>query len=253
HAAGPLAPRIGALLLGPPDPGDGPPGGVSKDLRRRHRRLCTSAGCLLRRRGRAGQLAGPRRQRVRDGASLGGLGRNLDALPAHGGPAGNSVVLQHAAGGPRRRQRRDRGSHQPARFRGRRLRPAGGPVDPPDASAQQPEPQPRAGRCVSFRARFQGPGQTAPRAQRHPLAPAARARAQPQPDLIVNWLLTEFTPLTPRAISLARSRAVAEGAGPLKVTTPFCVSTSILMALKSLSAARLALTLAVMVASSTLT
>ena len=45
----------------------------------------------------AGRLAGQLRQRVRDLAPVGGLGRDLGPLPAHGRPAGDGGLVQHAA------------------------------------------------------------------------------------------------------------------------------------------------------------
>ena len=51
----------------------------------------------LPRAGRAGRLAGAVRQRLRQRPPLGGLGRNLGALPAHGRHARNRAGLRHVA------------------------------------------------------------------------------------------------------------------------------------------------------------
>ena len=70
---------------------DAMPGGV----RRRQPGLRAGAAAALRAR-RAGELAAELHQRLCDHASVGGLGRDLGALPAHRGHAGDGRLVRRA-------------------------------------------------------------------------------------------------------------------------------------------------------------
>ena len=110
------------------------------DLRRRAGKLFRGDRALLRAGAEAG-VGGRLHQRLCDDASVGGLRRDLDALPAHGRHAGHRGGLR-ALGQPA-------GRRQPARRDGDRLRslPAAGPRQPDpglaaaDRRGQQPEPE----------------------------------------------------------------------------------------------------------------
>ena len=96
HAARAHAARGGALLLGSPDRADRSPLRVPRAVRRRARGLRSGAAAPLRA-GAAGRLAGAVRQRVRERAPVGGLGRDVGPLPAHDRHARNRGGLRRLA------------------------------------------------------------------------------------------------------------------------------------------------------------
>ena len=106
HAARPLPPRDRPLLLGSAGRA------TARAASRSARCSATSAPTTPRRiaaplrAGRARRLAAALRQRLRDDASVGGLGRDLGALPAHGRHARDRAQLRPAALAGRRPRRR---------------------------------------------------------------------------------------------------------------------------------------------------
>jgi hypothetical protein len=126
----------------------------------------------LRRGQRPGRLAPAPCQQLRRVAPLGRLGRNLGALPAHGGPAGNRGQLPHQRDRARPERCPARPGDRPLRQPAPVVRHHGAPVGAADAAAQQPEPQPGSERRLplrsgqSWRCRQSGPWPPCPSHQR---------------------------------------------------------------------------------------
>ena len=134
-----LPPRDRTLLLGSADQGQPLARAVPNTLWRRHAGLRRGTEATLRAR-RTRRLGGAIRQRIRVNASMGGLGGDVRALPAHGGHAGDRACVWTGHRAARRLWRNDPERDHPAPALRRLRRPHHGVVSA-HQRAEQPQSQ----------------------------------------------------------------------------------------------------------------